>query len=118
MPLSATTSGRWSGQPRGRRVGAVTAEVRVGSDVGVRFGNEVRPAEVIEDRGSLGPGGEKLLRVRLKMPADAEDEAFEIEVPWSWLQPAPGAAASVAAPVDRPTRRQRRSDAGRRPTRV
>ena len=91
-------------------------DVRVGSRVGVRFGNEVRPAEVIEDRGSLGPGGERLLRVRLKMPAEAEDEAFEIEVPVSWLLPAPGTAEFASAPVDRPARRPRRRDARRRPT--
>jgi hypothetical protein len=91
-------------------------DVRVGSRVGVRFGNEVRPAEVIEDRGSLGPGGERLLRVRLQMPADAEDEAFEIEVPLSWLQPAPGTPGSAAGQADRPSRRPRRRDVRRRPT--
>src|ERR1041385_1528392 len=79
-------------------------DVRVGSRVGVRFGDEVRPAEVIEDRGGLGPGGERLLRVRLEMPVDAQDEAFEIEVPLSWLQPSPGAAGPAADRTDRPAR--------------
>jgi hypothetical protein len=97
-------------------LGVVTEEVRVGSRVGVRFGSEVRPAEVVEDRGNLGPAGERLLRVRLKMPVDAEDEAFEIEVPQSWLLPAPGTADPVSAPVDRPTRRVLGRDVRRRPT--
>ncbi|HYW25568.1 MAG TPA: hypothetical protein VE953_15470 [Terriglobales bacterium] len=87
-------------------------DVRVGTRVGVRFGSELRSAVVIEDRGSLGPGGERLLRVRLQMPADAEDEAFEIEVPLSWLHPAPGPPLGAA----RPTTRSRRGDVGRKPT--
>jgi hypothetical protein len=104
------------GSPMGVGLRIMVEDVRVGSRVGVRFGSEVRAAEVIEDRGSLGPGGERLLRVRLNMPADAEDEAFEIEVPLSWLLPAPGTAGSVSSPADRPAHRPRRRDIGRKPT--
>jgi hypothetical protein len=64
-------------------------DVRLGSRVGVDFGNEVRPARVIEDRGNLGPGGERVWRVVFETAPGLEDDTFEIEMPVSWFVPAP-----------------------------
>ena len=57
-------------------------DVRVGDEVGVPFGGAVRTGRVVEDRGGLAPGGERVLRVRLFMPSDEE---FEVELPVSYL---------------------------------
>jgi hypothetical protein len=43
----------------------------------------------VEDRGPLGPGGERVVRVRLDFPPD---DPFELEIPVSWLHPSPDVA--------------------------
>ena len=75
-------------------------KVEIGSTVGVDFGSEVRPALVIEDRGDLGPGGEQVVRLLLRVPPD--DEA-EIEMAVSWLLPWP------PEPADPKPKRARRA---------
>jgi hypothetical protein len=64
----------------------VSPEPRVGARVGVSFAGTVRGGEVVEDRGPLAPGGERVVRVRLDFPPD---DRFELEIPVSWLQPNP-----------------------------
>jgi hypothetical protein len=85
-------------------------KVEVGSIVGVRFASEVRSAEVIEDRGNLGPEGERVVRLRVRVPPDEETE---FEMPVSWLVSWPPSAETQPA---RPRRRPRHRDAGRKPT--
>ncbi len=65
-----------SSQGKKRRV----SEFRLGDQVGVRLAGRVLPAVIIEDRGDLGPGGSRLVRVELKRPRnpDAEREQFEV----------------------------------------
>jgi hypothetical protein len=46
----------------------------------------VRAGEVVEDRGPLGPDGERVVRVRLDFPPD---DPFELEIPVSWLKSNP-----------------------------
>ncbi len=87
---------------------SAVGEVKVGSIVGLRFGSEVRRAEVIEDRGALGPGGERMVRLRLRVPPDDETE---IDTPVSWLVPWPPAPVE---PPKRPSRRPRRRNSSRR----
>jgi hypothetical protein len=80
----------------------------IGAIVGLRFANEVRPAEIVEDRGDLGPGGDRVVRLRIRLPPDDETE---IEVPVSWLVRWP---TTPVVPTGARTRRRRR-DEGRRP---
>jgi hypothetical protein len=54
---------------------------RVGEKVGVRLAGRVLPAVIIEDRGDLGPGGSRLLRVELKPKNDTSGEREQFEVP-------------------------------------
>lgn len=51
----------------------------VGSRVKLRFGVNDVTATVIEDRGNIGVGGRRLLRVRLEIPST--NEPIELEVP-------------------------------------
>jgi hypothetical protein len=83
----------------------MTEKLRVGSRVGVRFGSSVRPAVIVEDRGHLGPDGDQVWRMRIETPPGYEDDAFEVEVPQSWLEPAP------EPPTIRRSRTRRRSAA-------
>jgi hypothetical protein len=64
----------------------VSPEPRVGARVGVSFVGVVRGGEVVEDRGPLAPGGERVVRVRLDFPPE---DRLELEIPVSWLQPNP-----------------------------
>mgnify|MGYP001612194702 CR=1 FL=1 len=57
---------------------------KVGSRVMVTFGGKEVAAIVIEDRGPLGVGGRRLLRVRLDF-AD-EGDAIEFELPAADVQ--------------------------------
>lgn len=52
----------------------------VGARVEVFFGTDWVGATVIEDRGNIGVGGRRLLRVRLEMP-DTGDDPLELELP-------------------------------------
>ena len=66
------------------------SKIRVGKEVGVLLAGRVLPALIIEDRGDLGPGGTRLVRVELK-PSKYDDEGREpsrFEVPVSALVPA------------------------------
>ena len=67
-----------------------TVTVRVGKEVGVLLAGRVLPALIIEDRGNLGVGGTRLVRVELK-PSEYDPEGWEpsrFEVPVSALVPA------------------------------
>ena len=57
-----------------------------GMPVWVRYGSSLRQAIVVELRGPLGPGGERVLRVRL---VGNEDPPIEFDAPASWLQISP-----------------------------
>jgi hypothetical protein len=63
------------------------------------FGGVV-DAEVIEDRGDLGQGGEQIVRLRYRITAAEED--LESEMPVSWL---------VAPPTEPLIEQFRRRDA-------
>jgi hypothetical protein len=63
------------------------AAPKVGSIVGVRMGAEVSRARVIEDRGNLGVGGRRLVRV--EMDPEFGGEPVRFELPAEWLLDAP-----------------------------
>lgn len=93
----STTSTEW--QVR-RQVGKLDLvprppRYRVGDRVMVRFGARDVVAEVIEDRGPIGHGGEQIVRV--SMPLD-DDETFEFEVSASRASPADSSQATNVAP--------------------
>lgn len=68
---------RWP--PAARRSPTVRGStVKVGDRVYVPFGTGWAPATVIEDRGNLGVGGRRLLRVQQIVPADEEMEPYEV----------------------------------------
>jgi len=50
---------------------------KVGSIVGVRMGTQVIPARVIEDRGNLGVGGRRILRLEIESEFGGEPDRFE-----------------------------------------
>jgi hypothetical protein len=60
---------------------------KVGSIVGVRRGDEIVAARVIEDRGNLGVGGRRILR--LEIEPEFGGEPFRFERPAEWLLDAP-----------------------------
>jgi hypothetical protein len=60
---------------------------KVGSIVGVRRGDEIVAARVIEDRGNLGVGGRRILRLEIESEFGGEPARFER--PAEWLLPAP-----------------------------
>lgn len=62
----------------------------VGKRVGVRLGGRVLAAVVIEDRGDLGPGGARLVRVEVKpKKGDVGRAPEQFEVPVGALVLAP-----------------------------
>lgn len=65
------------------------ATPKVGSVVGVRMGAAVRPARVIEDRGNIGAGGRRIVRVEIDPGSALDDEPMRFERPVEWLLDAP-----------------------------
>lgn len=61
-------------QSSGRRA----ATFPVGGKVIVRMGPSPRRAEVVEDRGPIGRGGRRILRVRFVEPAGEPQPTFEV----------------------------------------
>jgi hypothetical protein len=53
-------------------------KLAVGGKVYVRFGQKKRVAEIIEDRGTIGRGGRRLLRVAFREPNGEFLQVFEI----------------------------------------
>ena len=51
---------------------------RVGGKVFVRMGSTKRAAQVVEDRGPIGVGGRRILRVRYLYPKGELQPTFEI----------------------------------------
>jgi hypothetical protein len=72
---------------RGTSRGQRRSDPKVGAIVGVRMGAEVHRARVIEDRGNLGFGGRRI--VRLEMDPDVGEEPFRFELPAERLLDAP-----------------------------
>jgi hypothetical protein len=62
---------------------------RVGDTVVVHVGRNDLLAQVIEDRGNLGPGGGRIFRVAVSFSEGAESSEFE--VPASALDATPAA---------------------------
>lgn len=68
---------------------------KVGSFVGVRMGAEVKRARVIEDRGNIGAGGRRIVRLELEQDPIYDDgpvyddEPIRFERPVEWLLDAP-----------------------------
>jgi hypothetical protein len=58
----------------------------VGDRVRLQFGSSLVRGVIVEDRGEIGVGGRRLLRVRLEL--DPASETFFIEVPDQELQAA------------------------------
>jgi hypothetical protein len=50
----------------------------VGGKVYVQFGNKRRMATIVEDRGTIGRDGRRLLRVELTRPGEAAEQVFEV----------------------------------------
>ena len=50
----------------------------VGGKVYVQFGTKKRLATIIEDRGTIGVGGRRLLRVTYSDGDDAVEQSFEV----------------------------------------
>lgn len=61
--------------------------VRVGDQVGIEMAGRIRTATVIEDRGNLGVGGKRV--VRIDVETDPSTDHYRVEVPVDWLKPAP-----------------------------
>ncbi|WP_217915426.1 hypothetical protein [Miltoncostaea marina] len=55
--------------------------LRVGDVVGVPIGDGVVAATVIEDRGPLGPGGERVVRLALGAGAGPMAPGYRLELP-------------------------------------
>ena len=51
---------------------------RVGGKVYIRMGGKKRVARIVEDRGAIGIGGRRLLRVALSRPNGEVMETFEV----------------------------------------
>ena len=47
-------------------------KLRVGKLVRVRWGTDWLPGTIVEDRGPIGFGGRRLLRIRILFPDDQE----------------------------------------------
>lgn len=62
---------------------------KVGSIVGVRMGREIKRARVIEDRGNIGAGGRRIVRVEIDPDSSFDDEPTRFERPVEWLLDAP-----------------------------
>ncbi len=60
---------------------------KVGDRVGIEMAGRLRGATVIEDRGKLGVGGARI--VRLDVDTSSSAEPYRVEVPEDWLKPAP-----------------------------
>jgi hypothetical protein len=55
--------------------------VRIGAKVGLLMGGRLLPVLVVEDRGDLGPGGARVVRVEWKSKeadSDAQPDQFEV----------------------------------------
>ena len=59
--------------------------VKTGDIVGIRSGSQIIPATVVEDRGDLGPGGQRLIRVSI---GASTSTTTTFEVLYSSLVPA------------------------------
>jgi hypothetical protein len=75
---------RQNGHRRQRR-----ATPKVGAFVGIRMGAEVKRARVIEDRGNIGVGGRRLVRLELEQDLIDGDEPIRFERPVERLLDAP-----------------------------
>lgn len=60
---------------------------KIGDRVGIEMPGRIRGATVIEDRGNLGVGGARI--VRLDVDTTSSSEPYHVEVPVDWLKPAP-----------------------------
>lgn len=74
-------------QDRHRKQRAAAPEV--GSIVGIRMGGKVKPARVIEDRGNIGAGGRRLVRIELPPDPEFGGEPVRFERPVERLLDAP-----------------------------
>lgn len=70
------------------------SEILVGMLVWVAVGPQLYQAEVVEDRGNVGVGGRRIVRVRMGSPDDGVSE-FEV----------PAEALVVPIPTTAPTKR-------------
>ncbi len=68
-------------------------EADVGDQVWIRFGDTVLPATVVEDRGKLGPRGERIVRVSVEATPSS---TTTFEVLYSSLVPPPKRNAKKA----------------------
>jgi hypothetical protein len=55
-----------------------TSPIKVGDEVSFMYGFRKARAEVVEDRGFVGAGGRRILRVKLISRSPGEDRTFEI----------------------------------------
>lgn len=61
-------------RPSNRR----TPPFLIGATILVRMGPTVRRAEIVEDRGPIGRGGRRILRVRFVSPKGEQQPTFEV----------------------------------------
>ena len=50
----------------------------VGDRVKVRFGDGLARARIVEDRGNIGVGGRRIVRIKLAMEEPEVDMSFEV----------------------------------------
>jgi hypothetical protein len=53
------------------------------------MGSSVKRARVIEDRGDIGVGGRRIVRVEIEPVLEFDDKPFRFEQPVEWLVDAP-----------------------------
>jgi hypothetical protein len=121
MPPSAITCEGWWAAGRGDTVGVMTLPVykannrprmKVGTRVGLGYGDYVQEAEVIEDCGDLGRNADQLVRVQYVMEGDLVTPPETVEtyrlVSELVAPPAPGVDVELRAQrAPRARRRQR-----------
>jgi hypothetical protein len=61
-----------------RSIGGRRTTFPIGGKVLVRMGPTKRRAEVVEDRGPIGRGGRRILRVRFVVPNGEPQPTFEV----------------------------------------
>lgn len=77
-------------------------EIQVGTQAWVAVGPQLYPAEIIEDRGNVGVGGRRIVRVRM---GSRDDGLSEFEVPADAL------VVSTSVPASAKRGRKRRTPA-------
>ncbi len=80
-----------------------TPVLRVGDRVWVKLIGQRRVAEIIEDRGPIGVGGRRLMRIGFRNPSGQFEESFEVPAEYLSVKSSAG-KSKLSRPVKRPKR--------------